>query len=101
MTRGPRRQSRLVGFIGDLFFLLAWWMRRDLYLPEEESRMSRNSLSNGVFIAFLMELLSLIGRWLNPEMSEQAIATLAGEYIRSLTTGQPEATGLPGSVEEE
>ena len=52
MTRGPRRQSRLVGFIGDLFFLLAWWMRRDLYLPEEESRMSRNSLSNGYLSPF-------------------------------------------------
>lgn len=101
MTRGPRRQSRLVGFIGDLFFLLAWWMRRDLYLPEEESRMSRNSLSNGLFIAFLMELLSLIGRWVNPDMSEQEIAIFAGNVIRSLTTGQPEATDLPGSVEEE
>ena len=48
-----------------------------------------------------MELLSLIARWVNPDMSEQEIAIFAGNVIRSLTTGQPEATDLPGSVEEE
>ena len=52
--------------------------------------MTRRPIPDAQFIAFLMELLSFIARWLNPEMSEEAIARFAANVITYLTVGQPD-----------
>ena len=52
--------------------------------------MTRRPIPDAQFIAFLMELLSFIARWLNPEMSEEEIARFAGNVITYLTVGQPD-----------
>lgn len=39
------------------------------------------------FIPFLMEMLSLIARWLNPELSERQIAILAGDFLLNVRLG--------------
>ena len=37
------------------------------------------------FIPFLMELLSLVARWLNPELSDRVVAVFAGDFILNVT----------------
>ena len=49
------------------------------------------------FIPFLMELLSLVARWLNPELSDRVVAVFAGDFILNVTRAQPDAAE-PGPV---
>ena len=47
------------------------------------------------FIPFLMELLALIARWLNPDLSERQVAILAGDFLINGSRGpaDPPETG--------
>lgn len=48
---------------------------------------------DGQFIVFLVELLSMIARWINPELSESAIAGLARDFIVNVSRGQTDDPG--------
>ena len=49
-------------------------------------------------IVFLMELLSLIARWLNPDLSDDIVAMLAGDFLLQVTGRRDNAD--PGSGED-
>ena len=42
------------------------------------------------FIPFLMELLALIARWLNPDLSDRAVSVFAGDFILTITRAAPD-----------
>ena len=52
------------------------------------------------FIPFLMELLSLIARWLNPDLSERQVAILAGDFLINVSRG-PAEPPEPGREDSE
>lgn len=47
----------------------------------------RQRPQDGQFIVFLVELLSMIVRWLNPELSESAVSGLARNFIVDVSRG--------------
>lgn len=52
------------------------------------------------FIPFLMELLSLIARWLNPELSDLQVAILAGDFLINVSRGPAEETERGSDVND-
>lgn len=42
------------------------------------------------FIPFLMELLALVARSLNPELSDRAVSVFAGNFIIQIIRAQPD-----------
>ena len=47
-----------------------------------------------------MELLSLIARWLNPELSDRQVAILAGDFLINVSRGPAEETERGSDVND-
>ena len=76
-------------FIAELLIVVAQQLREhSLYL--EGSPMLQDPADDVSVTAFLKDLLSLVVRWLNPELSDRLVAVFAGDFILTITRAQPD-----------
>lgn len=47
--------------------------------------MTQGPAGNPQLIRFLLQLLSLIARWLNPDLSEDIVAMVSGDFLLQVT----------------
>ena len=58
--------------------------------------MTQGRAGDAQLIVFLVELLSFIARWLNPDLSDDIVAMLAGDFLLQVTGRRDNADPMPG-----